>query len=138
VAAPTEVRIKLPGLAYLPVVLLTLGVTPMVQHPAVLPIYLIPLLALLYVIRTATIADTDGVTARAVFGSRHVKWDDIRGFSTDERGRVYLAGTDGTVLRLPCTRARHLGSIALVSGGRLDAGTLKVSASGVSTRPRPR
>jgi hypothetical protein len=73
-----------------------------------------------------------------VFGSRRVQWDDIRGFSTDDRGRVYLAGTDGTVLRLPCTRARHLGSIALVSGGRLDVGTLKVSASGVSTRPRRR
>jgi len=138
VAAPSEVRIKLPGLAYLAVVFLTLCVTPMVQHPAALLIYLIPLAALLYVIRTATIADTEGVTARAVFGSRRVKWDEIRGFSTDDRGRVYLAGTDGTVLRLPCTRARHLGMIAVVSGGRLDAGTLKVSASGVSTRPPPR
>ena len=137
-AGPTEVRIKLPGLAYLPVVILTLGVTPMAQHPAALAIYLIPLAALLYVIRTATIVDTDGITARAVFGTHRVKWDDIRGFSTDDRGRVYLAATDGTVLRLPCTRARHLGSIALMSGGRMDAGTLKVSTSGVSTRPRRR
>ena len=137
-AAPTEVRIKLPGSAYLPVVFLTLCVTPMAQHPAALLIYLIPLVALLYVIRTATIANTEGVTARALFGSRHVKWADIRGFSTDDRGRVDLAGTDGTVLRLPCTRARHLGSIALVSDGRMDVGTLKVSASGVSTRPEQR
>jgi Bacterial PH domain len=121
VAAPTEVRIRLPGSAYLPVVLLAVCVTPMVQHPAALPVYLIPLAALAYVVRTATIAGPDGVIARAVFGSVHVPWEDVRGLSTDDRGRVYLARLDDTLVRLPCTRARHLPLLALVSGGRLTA-----------------
>jgi hypothetical protein len=63
------------------------------------------------------------VTARAVLGSRHAGWEQLRGFSTDERGRVYAARTDGTVLRLPCARARHLGLMALVSEGRLASPT---------------
>ena len=122
-AGPTEVRVKLPGSAYLPVVLLAICVTPVVQHVAVLPIYLIPLIALAYVVRTGTIARADGITARALLGSRDMAWEEIRGFSTDERGRVYAARTDGTLVRLPCVRARHLDALALVSGGRLPAQT---------------
>lgn len=120
-ATPTEVRIKLPGSAYLPVVLLAACVTAVAQHPWAFLIYLIPLVALAYVARTATIARPSGITARALVGSREVPWGSIRGFSTDERGRVHLALTDGGLMRLPCVRARHLAALALVSDGRLDA-----------------
>lgn len=121
VAGPTEVRIKLPGSAYLPVALLAICVTPIVQHPAGALIYLIPLVALAYVIRTGTFAGPDGITARALLGSQRIDWAQLRGLSTDQRGRIYAARSDGKVVRLPCTRARHLAVLAMVSGGRLDA-----------------
>ncbi len=120
-ATPTEVRIKLPGSAYLPVILLAACVTAVAQHPWALLIYLLPVTALIYVARTATIARPAGITARALIGSQYVPWDSVRGFSTDERGRVHLALTDGRLMRLPCVRPRHLAALALVSGGRLDA-----------------
>jgi hypothetical protein len=131
----TEVRVRFPGSAYLPIILLAVCVTPMVQHVWAALVYLVPLAALLYVVRAATIATADGLTVRAIFGSVHVPWDQILGFSADSRGRIYAARTDETVLRLPCVRLRHLAGLALVSGGRLDPNALRARPDAPATRP---
>ena len=108
---------RLPRPAYLAVLFLALAVTALVQHPVLLVAYLIPLLAIGFIARTATIVDADGITVRALFGSRQMRWDAVRGISVT--GRNVYAVTDQGAVRLPCVRIRDLATVAAVSGGRL-------------------
>ena len=108
---------RLPRPAYLAVLFLALAVTALVQHPVFLVAYVVPILAIAFIARTATIVDGDGITVRAVFGSRHMRWDTVRGISVT--GRNVYAVTDLGAVRLPCVRIRDLARVAAASGGRL-------------------
>ena len=108
---------RLPRPAYLAVLFLALAVTALVQHPVFLVAYVIPILAIGFIARTATIVDADGITVRALFGSRQMRWDAVRGISVT--GRNVYAVTDQGAVRLPCVRIRDLATVAAVSGGRL-------------------
>jgi len=77
----------------------------------------IPILAAVFIARTATIVDGDGIRVRALFGSRALPWASLRGLSVDERS-VY-AVTEDAAVRLPCVRVANLHELAAVSGGRL-------------------
>lgn len=77
----------------------------------------IPVLAAVYIARTATIADGNGIRVRALFGSRTLPWSVIRGLSVDERS-IYAVTDEGAV-RLPCVRVANLHELANVSEGRL-------------------
>jgi hypothetical protein len=107
----------LPRPAYFAVLFLALAVTALVQHPAFLVAYVIPILAIVFIARTATIVGADGITVRALFGSRHLRWDSVRGISVT--GRNVYAVTDQGGVRLPCVRIRDLATVAAASGGRL-------------------
>jgi hypothetical protein len=78
---------------------------------------LIPVLAVAYIARTATVVDASGIRVRAVFGSRRLAWPDIRGLSVSERS-VYAVCQDGA-LRLPCVRITDLAAVSRASGGHL-------------------
>jgi hypothetical protein len=108
---------RLPRSAYLAVLLLALAVTALVQHPIVLVAYVIPILAIVFIARTATIVDADGITVQALFGARRLRWDTVRGISVT--GRNVYAVTDQGGVRLPCVRISDLGTVAAASGGRL-------------------
>jgi hypothetical protein len=99
------------------VLFLALAVTALVQHPVFLVAYVIPILAIGFIARTATIVDGDGITVRALFGSRRLRWDTVRGISVT--GRNVYAVTDQGAVRLPCVRIRDLATVAAASGGRL-------------------
>jgi hypothetical protein len=90
-----------------------------VVGPRVL-LLLIPVLAIVFVARAATIVDGSGIRIRALFGSRRVPWDEVRGLSLDGH-TVYAVFTDGGAIRLPCVRVADLGAVARASGGRLPA-----------------
>jgi hypothetical protein len=107
----------LPRPAYLAVLFLALAVTALVQHPVFLVAYVIPILAIGFIARTATIVDGDGITVRALFGFRRLRWDTVRGISVT--GRNVYAVTDQGAVRLPCVRIRDLATVAAASGGRL-------------------
>jgi hypothetical protein len=107
----------LPRPAYLAVLFLALAVTALVQNPVFLVAYVIPILAIGFIARTATIVDGDGITVRALFGSRRLRWDTVRGISVT--GRNVYAVTDQGAVRLPCVRIRDLATVAAASGGRL-------------------
>lgn len=122
------VLFRLPRTAYLVIVFLFFGAVPLafassstegasarVGIPTVL--ILIPVLATLFVARTATVVDARGVTVRAVFGSRRMRWDEIRGLSITGRS-VYAVLADGAV-RLPCVRVANLADVSQASSGRL-------------------
>ena len=121
-AAPAEeprAVFRLPRSAYLPVLLLALGVTVLVRSAAWLPVYLIPLAAALFVARRSTVIDADAITVRALFGARRMPWAKVRGLLVDDRGNVSAALTDATSVRLAYVRARHLPVLSAVSGNRI-------------------
>jgi hypothetical protein len=134
-----QIVLRLPRTAYLAVVLLLLGTVPLAfgsnDYRSVsdiargtgegggftigwrLVFLLIPVLLALGIARTTTIVNADGIRVRALFGTRTMRWDELRGLSVSGRG-VYAVLTDGAV-RLPCARLAHLGIISRTSDGRL-------------------
>jgi hypothetical protein len=119
---------RLPALTYLAVLFLAFGAAPIaftvhgiegesaVVGPQTL-VLLVPILAAVCVARWATIVDADGVTVRAAFGKRVLRWPDIRGLSVTGAS-VYVVLDDGSV-RLPCVRVANLAELSRASGGRL-------------------
>jgi hypothetical protein len=80
-------------------------------------VLVIPVLAAVYIARTATIVTENGLRVRALFGARDLPWDEVRGLTVSGRA-IYAVLTDGAV-RLPCVRIAHLGPLSRLSGGRL-------------------
>ena len=80
-------------------------------------VFAVPLLVAIFIARTATVVSTAGLTVRALFGSRTLRWDEIRGLTVS--GRAVYAVVDGGAIRLPCVRIAHLGPISRISAGRL-------------------
>jgi PH (Pleckstrin Homology) domain-containing protein len=127
--APVQSRtFRLPKSAYLAVLFLVFCALPLafagdagegakaVYGPRML-FLLIPIVAIVFIARTATIVAEDGIRVRAAFGSRRLRWDELRGLSI-EGGSVYGVVADGAV-RLPCVRIGDLASVSRLSGGRL-------------------
>ncbi|AXB48654.1 PH domain-containing protein [Amycolatopsis albispora] len=121
--APTAPKaiFRVPGTALLAVLFLAVCVTPVAFSLPGLPLlYLIPLGIGVWVVRTRTTADADGLTVRTVFGKRVLPWDSLKGFSLTGKSKVIAVLGDDTKVALPAVRTRHLPVLSLVSGGRLD------------------
>src|SRR3954451_2932006 len=80
-------------------------------------VFAVPLLVAIFIARTATIVSSDGLRVRALFASRMLRWDEIRGLTVS--GRAVYAVVDGGAIRLPCVRLAHLCPISPISGGRV-------------------
>jgi hypothetical protein len=117
--APQRTAIKHPNSAYLIVAFTAMCVTAMIAIHWLAVLYLIPLLGIVYIARTATIVDGRGITARAIFGAQHVAWDDLTGLRITDRGEVYAMDRRGILLRLPCVRGTRLKRLVAASGGRI-------------------
>src|SRR5436305_13515831 len=100
--------LKQPASAYIIVAFVTICVTAAVHAPWALVVYLVPIFGALYVARTATVVDEDGVEARAILGRQRVSREQLRGLRLADSGAVYAVSTDGTQLRLPCVRSTKL------------------------------
>ncbi|HEX3814578.1 MAG TPA: PH domain-containing protein [Mycobacteriales bacterium] len=133
--APTVNAVKLrpSRAALLVVVFLLFCVTPLafVRAPLLI-LYLIPLGMLLWIFRSGTDIDPDGVTVRAVAGRKRLAWSDIQGLSPDSRGELRAVLRDGRLMRLPQARLRHLEVIAAASDGHIS-----VAAPPSPTDPPP-
>jgi hypothetical protein len=112
---------RLPRSAYLPVLFLGFGVTVLVRSWAWTAVYLVPLLAALFVARRATVVDARQITVRALFGRERIAWSRVRGLLISERGRVSVALDDQSAILLPYVRARHLPVLSQVSGNLVPA-----------------
>ncbi|MCW2523488.1 MAG: cfp6, partial [Frankiales bacterium] len=97
----------------------TICVTAVVRSPLQLLVYLIPAACALYIARTATVVDAAGITARAMFGSQRVAWDDLLGLRLTDKGAVYAVDANGTQLRLPCVRSTKLTPLISAGDGRI-------------------
>jgi hypothetical protein len=130
-ASSERTTFRLPRTAYIVVVFLAFGVWPFALSgggdspgtagPARLSLlcllFLLPVVVALFIRRTATIVDAQGITAQAVFGSAAMPWDDIRGISV-RKSVVYAVLSDGSV-RLPCVQISHLTALTKAAGDRL-------------------
>ena len=81
-------------------------------------LWLLPVLWLVAALRSGVDADRAGLTVRRPLSSRVLGWDGIRGLRI-RRNAIWAVGTDGSAVRLPVVRPRHLPLLAAVSGGRL-------------------
>ncbi len=127
---------RLPWLAYLAVLFVTFCTVPIAlvgtdntNDPGLswrVLLLVVPVLVAVYIARTRTRVDADGIEIRALFGTRRFGWDQLRGLAVDRS--VYVVSRDGDTVRLPCVRPGDLHLIAAASGGRLpevDAPTPK-------------
>jgi hypothetical protein len=118
---PTPQVIRLPRLALVAVVLLLFGVSfPAASWPAAFGwLFVLPIVAAVWVIRVRTVIDTEGLAMRRVVGSDAVRWEDVRGIHFPDRrwARVVLA--DKTEKSLPLVRFDRLPILAAASGGRI-------------------
>jgi hypothetical protein len=150
---------RLPALAYLIVLFLLLCVAPLafatigsssprasdsvsaattngtVFGPRAL-LLLIPIAAIVFIARTATVVNADGIRVRALFGTRRLAWTEVRGLSVEQRS-VYAVCRDGSV-RLPCVRVGDLAAVAAASGGHLPQIAQPTPKFAPSRKPRPR
>ena len=122
---------RLPWISVIFPFLLFVCVTPLATfRPWLLWLYVIPLLALVYVLVTNTVADTTSIATRGLIGRRRVEWDDLDGFEF-QGPRWALAVTQaGDRFRLPMVRPRDLPVLAQVSGGRLTLGAPAPAGAG--------
>ena len=111
--------LKHPASSYLIVAFVALCATVVVRSPIQLLVYLVPAAGALYVARTATIVDADGLHARAMFGSQLVGWDELRGLRLHSSGAVYAVDRSGAQLRLPCVRSTKLQPLIAAGAGRI-------------------
>jgi hypothetical protein len=128
-AAAKSITIRLPRSAYLTVLFLLFCAAPIaltanggheggpIGWSWRVALLIIPVLAAIFIARTATVVSAEGLRVRAAFGSRMLGWEQVRGLSVTDRS-VYAVLDDGAV-RLPCVRTADLSVIAEVSGGRL-------------------
>ncbi|HSV66303.1 MAG TPA: PH domain-containing protein [Mycobacteriales bacterium] len=127
-ADATTVQIRTSRIALLASLFGLSFATPLaLASPWLVWVYLAPMLVTIWVVRAGVDVDTDGMTVRALVGSRRVPWSQVAGLEVDSAGRVrlVLAGEGGRAIRLPTARARHLPVIAAASGGHLTDPTAK-------------
>ena len=118
---PSRLVFRIPATAVLGALLFAITATPFAwAAPGLAVIYVVPVVAIAWVMRVRTTADQEKLVARTLF-SRHVlPWTDIRGFRVSERSWVRAVVEDGKELPLPTVRTRHLPALALMSGGRME------------------
>jgi hypothetical protein len=125
---PRRLIFRVPSVAVLAALLLAAGATPFAfGAPGLYAIYLVPIGFIVWVLRTRTTADADGLTVRRVFGSRHMPWSTLKGLRLTKKSGVRAVLEDDTEVALPSVRTRHLSALALISGGRLDDPLAEVS-----------
>lgn len=121
-SAPTEpVVIRISPMAHLGIGFVAFALLAVVMStpPISAVLFLIPIAMSAFVIRYRTVADRDNVTARSLFGSRTVPWDDIEGLRFGKGISAWARLTDGTEMRLPTVTFATLPLLTEVSDGRV-------------------
>jgi|GEM_PF-2216904 len=111
---------RTPGSAIIAIFLLLVGMTPAAWTlPGMLVLYVIPAALLYVVLRLRTTVTPDAVHVRRLFTQHRLPWGELRGLLVNNRGTVSAVTTDGTNVKLPSVRGKHLPVMSLISDGRL-------------------
>jgi hypothetical protein len=124
---PVGLRVRIPRINLFAVAVAALCTVPLAfASPWLAIVWLLPIVGLVHVLRTGVDADSDGLTTHTLLGSRRLAWDDIAGLRI-RRSRIGAVLRDGSTVRLPVLRPRHLSLLAAASGGRLPDPTAAAS-----------
>ncbi|WP_347057641.1 PH domain-containing protein [Blastococcus sp. HT6-30] len=114
-------RFRMERNALLPLVVLAFCILPTAAVAWWTPVLLlVPAAIAVAVLRRGVDVTDDGITARAVLGSRTVTWTELAGIRVGARGDLWLVTAAATEVRLPVLRTHDLPRLAAVSGGRLE------------------
>ncbi|GAA4921002.1 PH (Pleckstrin Homology) domain-containing protein [Stackebrandtia albiflava] len=89
--------------------------TRLLLAPVAVVALIVPLLVVVWSLRSGVDAGPDGVTVKALFNGRRVRWSEITGFDRRE-GRVFAVLESGNRLELPSVRPADLPRLLAVSG----------------------
>jgi hypothetical protein len=111
---------RIPTTAYIAIGLLTVCVTPVAlgEIGGFQWLYVFPIALFVFVLRTRTVADREGLQVRTLFGKRDLPWTSLKGLAI-AKARVRAVLQDDTQIALPTVRTRHLPVLALVSEGKI-------------------
>jgi hypothetical protein len=130
---PSRLVFKIPSTAVLGALLFAITATPFAwAAPGLYAVYVIPIFAIVWILRVRTTADGERLVARTLFGRRVLPWSDVRALKVSARSWVRAVDEAGKELPLPNVRTRHLPALSLISGGRLDDPTEAPAASDAS------
>ncbi len=115
---------RLPGVSLVIPFLFFICVTPLANAGPdwLLALYLLPLVGLVYILITRTVADREVIRTTGLLGPRRIAWSDLDGFEFRGPRWAIAVSQDGRRVRLPMVRPRDLPRLAQVSGGRLLLG----------------
>ena len=115
---------RLPGVSFLIPFLFFIAVTPLANAGAdvLLGLYLFPLVGLIYILITKTVADPNRIRTLGLLGGRTINWSELDGLEFHGPRWAIAVALDGRRIRLPMVRPRDLPRLASVSGGRLLLG----------------
>jgi hypothetical protein len=126
---PAELRVRIPRINLFAVAVAAVCTVPLAfASPWLAILWLLPIAGLVHVLRTGVDADRTGLTTHTLLGSRQLAWDDIAGLRI-RRVRIGAVLRNGSTVRLPVLRPRHLSLLAAASGGRLPDPTAGAAAA---------
>jgi Bacterial PH domain len=124
-----QLRVRIPRVNLFAVGVAAICTVPLAfASPWLAIVWLLPVAGLLHVLRSGVDADAGGLTAHTMLRSRRLSWDDIAGLRI-RRARIAAVLRDGSTVRLPVLRPRHLSVLAAASGGRLPDPTAGAPAA---------
>ncbi len=120
---PQRATFRLPVPALLFPVLLMFCITPLATSGGAWAVmFVVPLLALVWVVVTRTRATPVTVTAYGLLGAKSMKWTELAGLEFNDARWAIAVALDGRRVRLPMVRPRDLPRLVAVSGGSLRLG----------------
>lgn len=109
---------RVPAVGILAALLLGAGATPIaVTLRYGWLVYFVPLALIVFVMRTRTVVDRNGMVARTVFGRTLVPWEDLRSLRVSEKSWVRAVLDNDREVTLPAVRTGSVPLLSQVSGG---------------------
>ena len=98
------------------VVVLTLGALPLsLSSPYLAPVLLVPVAALVWVLRARVVADAAALEVCNGLAVRRIAWADVSGFQVPKHGAVKLLRHGGGPVLLTAVNRRELPALLAVS-----------------------
>jgi len=122
-ARSNRATFRLPAAALFVPVLLFVCITPLATAGgAWWVLYIVPVIAFVWVLTTHTTATADRMTTYGLLGTRTMTWEELDQLELPDARWAIAVAQDGRRLRLPMVRPRDMPRLVAVSGGSLRLG----------------
>lgn len=115
-------RYRQPRIGWLAFVVVLIALPLTLALPPLLPLLLVPAAFALWVVRSETLVEPEGVTVRGLLRTRRVRWDEVSAIEKRRSGGlvgpVRLHTTDGGTLDLPYVTRADVADLRAIAEGR--------------------